>query len=287
MRTPQPGRLGPRDRVLERSDADHRAYRAKRQRPSGVRVRHLRYWHAPAVIAQVPADVLGLPLQDISINPGDSSLPRSPSKADHRSRPRSPMGSAAADAIREGAVPSRRTDAGLATRGRSARRSDARGQQADEQGRRVALGVDHGRHAARGRGPHRTGGNLTPAVMARARATRTQRFRRGESRRAARVIRVTRVVSAIAAGRILNTKTASSQILGGVVWGVGMALHEETLIDHGLGRIMNANIAEYHVPVNADINDIKSSSWTSPMTAIHWASRGSAKSALLASRRRS
>ena len=71
------------------------------------------------------------------------------------------------------------------------------------------------------------------------------------------IIRVTRVVSAIAAGRILNSKTASSQILGGVVWGIGMALHEETLIDHNFGRIMNANIAEYHVPVNADVYDVK------------------------------
>ena len=71
------------------------------------------------------------------------------------------------------------------------------------------------------------------------------------------VIRVTRVVSAVAAGRILNTKTASSQILGGVVWGIGMALHEETLVDHDLGRIMNANFGEYHVPVNADVHDIQ------------------------------
>jgi xanthine dehydrogenase YagR molybdenum-binding subunit len=71
------------------------------------------------------------------------------------------------------------------------------------------------------------------------------------------VIRVTRVVSAVAAGRILNTKTSHSQIMGGVVWGIGMALHEETLVDHKFGRIMNANIAEYHVPVNADIHDIK------------------------------
>jgi xanthine dehydrogenase YagR molybdenum-binding subunit len=70
------------------------------------------------------------------------------------------------------------------------------------------------------------------------------------------VIRVTRVVSAVAAGRILNTKTARSQIIGGVVWGIGMALHEETLVDHQFGRIMNANIAEYHVPVNADVHDI-------------------------------
>jgi xanthine dehydrogenase YagR molybdenum-binding subunit len=71
------------------------------------------------------------------------------------------------------------------------------------------------------------------------------------------VVRVTRVVNAVAAGRILNTKTATSQIMGGVVWGIGMALHEETLIDHNFGRIMNANIAEYHVPVNADVHDIK------------------------------
>jgi xanthine dehydrogenase YagR molybdenum-binding subunit len=70
------------------------------------------------------------------------------------------------------------------------------------------------------------------------------------------VIRVTRVVSAIAGGRILNLKTAHSQILGGVVWGIGMALHEETAIDHRFGRIMNADFAEYHVPVNADVHDI-------------------------------
>ena len=71
------------------------------------------------------------------------------------------------------------------------------------------------------------------------------------------VIRVTRVVNAVAAGRILNPKTAHSQVMGGVVWGIGMALHEEALFDHRFGRVMNANIAEYHVPVNADVHDIK------------------------------
>ena len=69
-------------------------------------------------------------------------------------------------------------------------------------------------------------------------------------------IRVTRVVSAIAAGRVVNPKMARSQILGGVVWGVGMALHEETQTDHNLGRHMNHSLAEYHIPVNADIGDI-------------------------------
>lgn len=70
------------------------------------------------------------------------------------------------------------------------------------------------------------------------------------------VIRVTRIVNAVAAGKILNPKTARSQILGGVVWGIRMALHEETFTDHNLGRFMNHNFAEYHVPVNADIHDI-------------------------------
>jgi xanthine dehydrogenase YagR molybdenum-binding subunit len=69
-------------------------------------------------------------------------------------------------------------------------------------------------------------------------------------------VRVPRVVNAVAAGRILNPKTARSQVVGGVVWGLGMALHEETLADHHLGRFMNHDYAEYHVPVNADVHDI-------------------------------
>ncbi len=69
-------------------------------------------------------------------------------------------------------------------------------------------------------------------------------------------VKVNRVVSAIAAGRVVNPKMARSQILGGVVWGIGMALHEETQTDHALGRHMNHSLAEYHIPVNADIGDI-------------------------------
>ena len=71
------------------------------------------------------------------------------------------------------------------------------------------------------------------------------------------VVRVTRIVDAVAAGRIINPKTARSQILGGVVMGIGMALHEETFPDHRLGRWMNHNFGEYHVPVHADIHDIQ------------------------------
>ncbi|QJX48985.1 xanthine dehydrogenase family protein molybdopterin-binding subunit [Hymenobacter taeanensis] len=69
-------------------------------------------------------------------------------------------------------------------------------------------------------------------------------------------VHVTRVVNAVAAGRILNAKTARSQVLGSVVWGISMALMEETVMDHKFGRYMNHNYAEYHIPVNADIHDI-------------------------------
>jgi CO/xanthine dehydrogenase Mo-binding subunit len=71
------------------------------------------------------------------------------------------------------------------------------------------------------------------------------------------LIRVARVVSAIDGGRILNPKTARSQIIGGTVGGIGMALLEETTTDPGTGRIANATLADYLVPVNADIPDLE------------------------------
>ena len=70
-------------------------------------------------------------------------------------------------------------------------------------------------------------------------------------------IRVARVVGAFGAGRILNEKTARSQLMGGMVWGIGMALLEDTKVDPLRGRIVNANLAEYHVPVNLDVHSIE------------------------------
>jgi xanthine dehydrogenase YagR molybdenum-binding subunit len=69
-------------------------------------------------------------------------------------------------------------------------------------------------------------------------------------------VRVPRVVTAHAIGRVLNEKTARSQIQGGVVWGIGMALLEHTEVDPRFGRYMNADLAEYQVPVNADVGTI-------------------------------
>ncbi|MEZ0540001.1 xanthine dehydrogenase family protein molybdopterin-binding subunit [Fibrella arboris] len=69
-------------------------------------------------------------------------------------------------------------------------------------------------------------------------------------------VRISRMLASIAAGKIVNEKTAKSQILGGMVWGVSMALHEYAARDQRTSRIMNPNLAEYHVPVNADIRNL-------------------------------
>ncbi len=70
------------------------------------------------------------------------------------------------------------------------------------------------------------------------------------------LLRVARVVSAIGGGRVLNQKTARSQVTGGVVMGIGMALLEETSFDRRTGRIANATFADYLIPVNADVPDL-------------------------------
>jgi xanthine dehydrogenase YagR molybdenum-binding subunit len=211
------------------------------------------------IMAQVAADTLGLPLDKITVKLGDSRLPQSPVEGGSwiaasvsngivataaairdelvrlaKQMPHSPFANAASD------------DVTLAD-GRLASARDA--------SHTVSI-ADVMRHGGLDRMEQEKTTN--PAQdTGRAHNTHAAIFAEVKVDEQIGVIRVTRVVSAVAAGRILNTKTASSQILGGVVWGIGMALHEETLIDHKFGRIMNANIAEYHVPVNADIQEIK------------------------------
>jgi CO/xanthine dehydrogenase Mo-binding subunit len=70
------------------------------------------------------------------------------------------------------------------------------------------------------------------------------------------LLRITRVVSVVDGGRILNEKLARSQIIGGTIGGIGQAILEETITDAGTGRIANATFGDYLVPVNADVPDI-------------------------------
>jgi xanthine dehydrogenase YagR molybdenum-binding subunit len=66
-------------------------------------------------------------------------------------------------------------------------------------------------------------------------------------------VTVPRVVGVYGVGKLMNAKTAHSQLLGGVTWGLGMGLMEKTEIDERSGHALNANLADYHVPVNADV----------------------------------
>jgi xanthine dehydrogenase YagR molybdenum-binding subunit len=66
-------------------------------------------------------------------------------------------------------------------------------------------------------------------------------------------IRVTRLIGAFAAGRVINPRMVRSQIYGGMIWGMSFTLHEHAVMDWRSGRTLNANLADYHIPVNADV----------------------------------
>ncbi len=70
-------------------------------------------------------------------------------------------------------------------------------------------------------------------------------------------VRVTRLVGAFAAGTIINPRLVRSQYYGGMIWGVSFALHEKAVVDQRSGRTLNANLGEYHIPVNADVPSLE------------------------------
>lgn len=207
-------------------------------------------------MTQIAAEALGLDPAQVIFKLGDSSLPKAPLQGG--SFTVSSVGSAVQEACQ--ALAAQLCDAARQlpdapfTDGSALRFVDGRVQQGDDTRRAVELSTLLARH-----------GSLEAEVQAQpskqreryASATHSAVFVEVQVDEQLGTVRVTRVVSAIAAGRVVNPKTARSQILGGVVWGVGMALHEEAMIDHGLGRCMNHNLADYHLPVHADIGDIE------------------------------
>ncbi|QIP10712.1 xanthine dehydrogenase family protein molybdopterin-binding subunit [Bradyrhizobium symbiodeficiens] len=210
------------------------------------------------IVAQVAADALGLPIENISVRLADSTLPQAPVEGG------SWMAASSAHAVLAAAEDIRQELARLAKAMPDSPLADiemhnvtlANGMIASNGKNAAAVSIaDVMRHGKIER-IEKERLNEFAEDKSHARNTHSAVFAEVKVDEEFGVIRVTRVVSAVAAGRILNTKTGRSQIMGSVVWGIGMALHEETQIDHRFGRIMNANIAEYHIPVNADIHDI-------------------------------
>jgi xanthine dehydrogenase YagR molybdenum-binding subunit len=87
-------------------------------------------------------------------------------------------------------------------------------------------------------------------------------------------VRVSRWLCSLDCGRVVNPKTATSQLRGGIIMGIGMALTEETLFDERRGRIMNPSLAEYHVPVNLDVPEIEVLFLNIPDEQAPWGARG-------------
>ena len=200
--------------------------------------------------------MLGLPLDNVTIRLGDSTLPQAPVEGGSWTAASISHAIArTAEAVRKELLRLAKTMPNSPLAGSSSTHHPHRRRHRGQGNR--ARRVDRRCDAPRRRRPHRAGRHreLQGIEVACPKHTLAV-FAEVKVDEELGVIRVTRVVNAVAAGRILNTKTARSQIMGAVVWGIGMALHEETLHDHEFGRIMNANIAEYHMPVNADVHDI-------------------------------
>ncbi len=211
------------------------------------------------IMAQVAADMLGLPLDGITIKLGDSSLPDAPLEGG------SWIAASVSNAIVGTAQDIREDLLGLAravpnspfarTALADVALADSRLVGRKDPSRSISI-ADIMRHAKVDRIERERASSFAD-LGKYACNTHSAVFAEVRVDKQLGVIRVTRVVNAVAAGRILNPKTAASQISGSVVGGIGMALHEEALTDHKFGRVMNADIAEYHVPVNADIQDIE------------------------------
>jgi xanthine dehydrogenase YagR molybdenum-binding subunit len=211
------------------------------------------------ILAQVAADALGLPIENINVKLGDSTLPQAPVEGGSwMAASASHAVVATADEVRKELLTLASTIKGSPLGKTSLEDTTlVGGQIVSKRDTSLAISIaDVMRHGAIDR-IEKEKTNSFPEDSGHARNTHSAVFAEVKVDEQLGVIRVTRIVNAVAAGRILNAKTAHSQVMGGVVWGIGMALHEETLFDHRFGRVMNANIAEYHVPVNADVHEIK------------------------------
>ncbi|MDQ2647307.1 MAG: xanthine dehydrogenase family protein molybdopterin-binding subunit [Myxococcota bacterium] len=190
------------------------------------------------IMAQIAADALGVPVERVRFELGDTSLPETPVSGG--SQTASSTGSAvqaAALALKKkllalGAPLSgpeldlKRLDAWLAQRSEPEHRAEARTEEKAERKR----------YSSHSFGAHFVELKIDADL---------------------RQIRVTRCVSAFAAGKILNPKTAHSQYIGGMVWGIGLALLEHTARDPRNGRVVTRDLADYHVPVHADIPELE------------------------------
>jgi xanthine dehydrogenase YagR molybdenum-binding subunit len=221
------------------------------------------------VMSQVAADALGMPLERIRFELGDSRLPKSPGAGGSQSAASvAPAVHAACTAMQKKVI-----ELAVADPRSFAYRVDPTQLTVVDGWLRIASALPTGRPLAaagvagepitallarNGGAPLETRAEAAPG------SEREQYSMHGFGAVFAEVgvdgslgvVRVARITAVYGIGTVLNEKLATSQMQGGIVWGIGMALLEESLRDGRDGRIINSNLAEYHVPVNADIGAI-------------------------------
>jgi xanthine dehydrogenase YagR molybdenum-binding subunit len=203
------------------------------------------------VVALTAADKLGIPLDQVRVEIGDSNLPPAPVAGGSNS-------TASVCNVVAKACMDIRARLGMAeanTEPVTAAMKRAGGGAIEAYAENIPHGVpaDGAKAMYKGKGKLAGGAKLKDRIQFAFGA----HFIEVRVHSQTREIRVPRVVSAFAAGRIMNPKTAKSQLMGGQIWGISAALHEATEIDMRAARYTNDDLAEYLIPVNADIGTIE------------------------------
>ncbi|HEX8357312.1 MAG TPA: xanthine dehydrogenase family protein molybdopterin-binding subunit, partial [Segetibacter sp.] len=212
------------------------------------------------VMTQIAADELGLPLEDVTFSYGDSKMPFAPIQGG--SFTVSTVGSAikaAGKALRKK----------LLKKAKDIKDSPLKGADIEDvifEGGSISLKNNpsafvtfkHIIAANKGQVIKTTNTALPKPLKLKkySRAAHSAAFVEVEVDEELGVINVTRALTVVAAGKIINPKTARSQVLGGMIWSLSKALREETITDYRMGKYMNQNLSEYHIPVHADIHEM-------------------------------
>lgn len=190
--------------------------------------------------AQTAAEMLGVPLERVTVRLGDSSLPRASGSGGSWGGNSSTAGTYAACVVLRDLI---------------ARKAGLSGEASFADGRVAAGGRSVTLRSVAAQGPISAADTMDYGDLDKqfAQASFAAHFCEVGVDRATAEVRVRRMTSAYSCGRILNPKTARSQCLGGMTMGMGAALMEELVVDERFGYFVNHDLAEYHVPVHADV----------------------------------
>ena len=210
---------------------------------------------AYTIMTQIAADALGLPVAQVTFQLGDSAMPEAPvSGGSQTTASVGPAVHAAASAARDQLIALAIADSASPLAGSSASdivAADGWLTHRADSSRRERFGAIVTRHASEVRADSESapGDEKKQYAMHAFGAVFVEVHVDADLG----TIRVPRVVGVYGIGKLMNAKTGHSQLMGGVIWGLGMGLMEKTEIDGRTGRALNANLADYHVPVNADV----------------------------------